>query len=397
MITLDENQINALKKLSTGKVLWGGVGSGKSRTGLAYYFVQNKGSIDPYKDMENPTDLYIITTAKKRDNKEWEEELIPFLMWPDNKYGNKVVVDSWNNIGKYIDISGAFFLLDEQRLVGSGAWVKAFYKIAKKNEWILLSATPGDCMMDYVPLFIANGYFKNRTEFIRSHVVYNPHVNFPQVDHYVSTQKLYKLRDSLLIELPCERLTTQHHEKVYVDYDITLYKETMRNRWNPFKQQPIENVSELCQVLRKISNSSSDRKLKVIELAEKFPRLIIFYNYDYELDILKNLEYPKCKEIAEWNGHVHQPIPLSRNWVYLVQYNSGAEGWNCTDTNAMIFFSQSYSYKMMVQAAGRIDRRNTKYVDLYYYHLTTHSSIDLAINRALSMKKKFNESTFAKF
>ena len=73
-----------------------------------------------------PKDLYIITTAKKRDTLEWEGELSPFLLStnPDvNLYQNKVVIDSWNNISKYKDITDAFFIFDEQRVVGSGTWV----------------------------------------------------------------------------------------------------------------------------------------------------------------------------------------------------------------------------------------------------------------------------------
>ena len=48
----------------------------------------------------------------------------------------------------------------------------------------------------------------------------------------------------------------------------------------------------------------------------------------------------------------------------------------------------------MEQARGRIDRMNTPFNDLYYYHLKTRSGIDLAISRALNSKKKFNESGF---
>jgi hypothetical protein len=134
-----------------------------------------------------------------------------------------------------------------------------------------------------------------------------------------------------------------------------------------------------------------------MEIFEKHPRIIVFYNFDYELDILKHIYYGENVEIAEWNGHAHQPVPKGEKWVYLVQYTAGCEGWNCITTDTIIFYSQNYSYKVMAQASGRIDRLNTPYTDLYYYHLKSRSGIDLAISRALTEKKKFNERKFTKW
>ena len=390
--------------MKNGCILCGGVGSGKSRTAIAYYFQQEGGILREKETvpMRNPPrDLYIITTAQKRDKKEWEVDLAPFLLSTDPEvsyYKNKVIVDSWNNIKKYQNAYGAFFIFDEQRVVGSGAWVKAFYNIARKNKWILLSATPGDCWMDYVPVFIANGFYKNKTEFINEHVVRNPYVKYFNVQRYIGLKRLVRQRDSLLVDMDFIRPTTRHHEDVYVHYDISLYKDTMKNRWDPFEDKPIENASRLCYILRKIVNTDDSRIVALMEIIEKTPRTIIFYNFDYELEILRDVlsSYDDMK-IAEWNGHNHESIPDSKKWAYLVQYTAGAEGWNCIKTNTIIFFSQNYSYKIMEQAAGRIDRLNTKYVDLYYYHLKTRSGIDLAISRALHEKKKFNTERFVKW
>ena len=364
-IQLYDYQKEALGRMRNGCILNGGVGSGKSRTGLAYYFTQNGGGWKRdggYLPMHKPKDLYIITTARKRDTLEWEGEMVPFLLSTNPEvsyYHNKVVVDSWNNIGKYSDVSGAFFLFDEQRLVGSGAWVKSFYKIAKKNDWILLSATPGDCWSDYIPVFIANGFYKNKTEFTREHIIYSRFTKYPKVDRYIGTGKLIRLRNSILVDMDFKRKTISHHEDVYVKYDISKYKDTMRNRWDPYANEPIQNASRLCYILRKIVNTDDSRIVALMELIEKAPRAIIFYNFDYELEMLKNLYYGEDVEVAEWNGHNHQPVPDSKKWVYLVQYTAGAEGWNCIKTNTIIFFSQNYSYKIMEQSAGRIDRLNT--------------------------------------
>ena len=395
---LRDYQMDAVKKMRNGCILCGGVGSGKSRTSLAYYFMQNGGGINPYLPMQNPKDLYIITTARKRDTLEWEGELVPFLLTThaeDSIYPNhKVIVDSWNNIKKYQEVTDAFFIFDEQRVVGSGAWVKSFLKICKSNEWILLSATPGDTWSDYIPVFIANGFYKNRSEFIREHVVYSRFSKYPKIDRYLNTGRLIRLRNRILVNMDFRRDTIPHHEDIYCDYDTVAYKEVGKTRWNPYTDKPIKNASELCYTWRKIVNSDESRQVALLELFDKHPKMIVFYNFDYELDILKGLYYGDEVEVAEWNGHKHQEIPRSDKWVYLVQYNAGAEGWNCITTDTIVFFSQNYSYKILEQARGRIDRMNTPFINLYYYHLKSKSSIDLAISRALKDKKNFNEMKF---
>ena len=405
-ITLYDYQITAVRNMKNGCILCGGVGSGKSRTGLAYYYLRMGGEVTSllggeYMPMEDPPkNLYIITTARKRDTLEWEGELSPFLLSTNddvNLYSNKVIIDSWNNIKKYTDVSGAFFIFDEQRVVGSGTWVKAFFKITKGNEWILLSATPGDTWSDYIPVFVANGFYKNKSEFIREHVVYSRFTKYPKIDRYLNTGRLMRLRNEILVDMSFNRKTVSHHEDIYVQYDVSKYKDVMRKRWDIYKNEPIQQASGLCYVLRRIVNEDESRQRALLEIFEKHSKMIVFYNFDYELDILKGVYYGEKVEIAEWNGHSHQPVPRSDKWVYLVQYTAGAEGWNCITTDTIVFFSQNYSYKIMQQAAGRIDRLNTPYTNLYYYHLKSRSGIDLAISKALSLKKKFNERKWVKW
>lgn len=402
-IGLYDYQIDAVKRMKNGCILNGGVGSGKSRTALAYYYLRNGGDPaslcgDNYIPMDDPPkDLYIITTARKRDTLEWDGDMGPFLLSTHtdvNLYCNKVVVDSWNNITKYKEVTGAFFIFDEDRVTGSGVWVKSFLKIAKSNEWIILSATPGDTWQDYIPVFLANGFYKNKSEFIREHIVYSRFSKFPKVDRYLNTGRLIRLRNNILIDMDFHRDTIPHHEDVYVSYDISAYKDICRNRWNPWEDKPIENAAEFCYSLRKIVNTDEARQVALLQIIEEHPKVIIFYNFDYELDILKKLYYGEDFEIAEWNGHKHQEVPKGDKWVYLVQYTAGNEGWNCVRTDTIIFYSQNYSYKVMTQAAGRIDRLNTPYKDLYYYHIKSRSGIDLAISKALKNKKKFNERKF---
>lgn len=402
---LRDYQLEAVEKMKNGCILNGGVGSGKSLTSLSYYYIQNGGNPrfllgEDYSPMENPMDLYIITTARKRDTFEWEGEMSHFLLSTNkeiSKYENEIVVDSWNNIKKYSRVENAFFIFDEQRVVGSGAWVKAFLEITKHNKWILLSATPGDTWTDYIPVFIANGFYKNKTEFMREHAVFSRFSKYPKIEKYIGTGKLLRLRREILIDMKFERETVQHHYDIHCEYDVKTYKDIMKRRWDIWNDEPITNAGGLCYALRKIVNSHESRAIKLLELFESHQKIIIFYNFDYELDILKQIYYGEGVIIAEWNGHKHEPTPTGNRWVYLVQYTAGAEGWNCITTNTIVFYSLNYSYKIMHQSAGRIDRLNTPYKDLYYYYLKSRSGIDIAIERALNDKRKFNESSFIQF
>lgn len=403
-IDFRDYQLKAIDEMKNGCILCGGVGSGKSITALGYYFMRiGKGGFKKngsYIPMKKPLDLYIITTARKRDTLEWQKDMSHFLLTTDPKvniYKNTIVVDSWNNIQKYTNVENAFFIFDEQRVVGSGAWVKAFLKIAKHNQWVLLSATPGDTWTDYVPVFLANGFYHTRKEFETDHVIWKRFSKFPQIERYMNTGKLLRLRNEILVDMDFKRETISHHEDVFVKYDIPTYKATMKLRWDPFKDEPIENAAGLCYTLRKVVNTHESRQIALLELFEKHPKMIVFYNFDYELDILRSLYYGDDVEVAEWNGHNHDPIPTGKSWVYLVQYAAGAEGWNCITTDTIVFYSQNYSYKIMQQSAGRTDRMNTPYKELYYYHLRSRSGIDLAITKALRDKKKFNESRWVKW
>lgn len=405
-LELKPHQSKAIDELNSGKILVGDVGAGKTRTAVAYYLAK-----------EAPRDVYVITTAKVRDGHDWEDEFIKIGVSRDDPaatHHGVLRVDSWNNIQKYVDVKDAFFIFDEQRLVGSGAWTKSFYKIAKANRWILLSATPGDTWMDYIPVMVANGFYKNKTEFIRRHVVYSPFSKFPKVQRYLESGVLVRHRNRIQVLMPFERHTTRHIHNVVVDYDAETMRKVMVDKWNIFEEVPLKDIADLFRVARKLVNSDPSRLNTVRSLLEKHPRLIVFYNFDYELEALRTLSSeaitsqsqtrvstttstePSSLVIAEWNGHKHDPVPTTDRWVYLVQYTAGAEGWNCITTDAMCFYSLPYSYKIWHQAHGRIDRLNTLYFDLHYYVLESKSWIDQAIRKSLRGKKSFNEASWGR-
>jgi hypothetical protein len=385
VVNLYPHQLETVDKLDNGKILWGGVGAGKSLTAAAYYMKK-----------EAPKDVYVITTAKKRDALDWEKEFVKFGVYKskDATVAGVLRVDSWNNIAKYKSIRNAFFIFDEQRLVGSGEWVKAFLFIAKHNNWILLSATPGDTWLDYIPVFIANGFYHNRTEFKREHVVYNTYSKFPKVDKYIGVGKLIKYRNQILVHMPYESVVRRITKEVHVEYNRDLFDKVLEQRWNVYEDAPVKTVPELFYTMRKVVNSDPTRLEAIRTLLAKHPRLIVFYNFDYELKLLRTLS-DEIK-LAEWNGHKHEEVPDTDRWLYLVQYVAGSEGWNCTTTDAMAFYSLTYSYKNWHQAHGRTDRLNTPFKELYYYVLLSNSKIDKVVMRSLKGKRSFNESHFVR-
>lgn len=373
---LYDYQEDAVSKMRPGCILCGGVGTGKSRTALSYYERYFGGR-----------DLYIMSTAKKRDSGEWKDECAPFGIRPK-------AIDSWNNIHKYVDAEKAFFIFDEQRVSGSGAWVKAFLKIAKKNVWILLSATPGDTWSDYIPVFIANGFYRNRTEFNRQHVIFNHFANYPKIDGYRERGLLVKHRNQILVTMDAHKEAIQHHNDIPVSYDKNLYKTVWRDRWDPYDNCPIQETGKLGYLLRKVVNEDTSRIAMFTTLLLNNPKAIVFYNYQYECDLIQSVCNDIHRTFAEWNGQKHEELPEGDEWCYAVQYAAGCEGWNCITTNVLIFYSQSYSYRQTIQAAGRIDRLNTPFKDLEYYHLKSNAPIDIAIAAALKQKRNFNENAF---
>lgn len=384
-VPLAEHQKTALSKLKDGSILWGYMGSGKSRVAMAYYVMT-----------EEHEDVYVITTAKKRDSMDWQTEAARFGVGSERNatLAGVLTIDSWNNLEKYKHVEGQFFIFDEQRLVGSGAWVKAFLKIAKKNRWILLSATPGDNWLDYIPVFIANGFYRNRTEFKAEHVIQAPFVKYFKVERYVNVQRLVRQRNSILIYMPYPKETIRHPVNVWCEFDELLMARVSHGRWNVFDDKPIRDMGDMLHQMRKVANTDPSRMAALHDVLEKHDRLIIFYNFDYELALLRLLKELDGRVYAEWNGHKHEAIPETDKWVYVVQYIAGAEGWNCTTTNAMCFWSLTYSYKLWEQAHGRIDRLNTPYEHLYYYTLRSKAAIDWAIWRSLKSKRNFQTSEF---
>lgn len=395
-IQLMPHQKAAIELLHSGAVLVGGVGTGKTITSLTYFLEKECGLKAPCFDPEHPPKypLYVITTAHKRDTEDWKLDgnALGLGCRPDHTY----VVDSWNNIEKYLDVTDAFFIFDEQKAVGSGVWAKTFVKIARKNRWIMLSATPGDTWMDYIPLFLANNFYKNRTEFIREHVVFSRVARYPKVERYLGVAKLNRLRKQIVVQMIFQRDVQYKHIYRLTNHDTDLYKMVYKHRWNVFEEEPIKDAAEYARLLRRIVNTDQSKIDILDEILQEHKKAVLFYNFDYELGMIQKFAEETGITTGYYNGHIHDSLPNGDSWLYAVQYNAGAEGWNCVTTDTLIFFSENYSYKIMTQSAGRIDRMNSPYDVLYYYHLRSDTTIDRAIAQALREKKNFNENLFFK-
>lgn len=376
--SLHAHQFDALLELKNGSVLVGDVGSGKSIAALEYCRLN-------YPDHK----IVVITPAKKRDSGEWYEDAMKMSL------RQELVVDSWNKIDDYRDVN-AVFIFDEQKLVGKGAWVKAFWEIAANKPWLLLTATPADVWMDLMPVFVAHGFYRNQTEFTFKHVVWKRFVRYPAIDRYVDEDVLENFRDQIYVRMTDTRTTRRHEHEHIMPYSQEEEHQLYKDRWNFYEDLPVKDVSEMVRLMRKSVNSHPARYEKCKELAEEHPRIIIFYNHNYELEILRALAEFTDRDVAEWNGHKHQAVPTSERWVYLVQYTAGAEGWNCVSTNQTVFYSLPYSYRVLEQARGRTDRINTPFTDLHYHTLVSNSIFDKGIKRAIRRKKNFQAGAFGK-
>lgn len=394
---LNEQQRKAISQMKNGSILRAETGLGKTRTSLGYFFTRYGGNLGEefgyegrFKMPSYLPNLYVITTAKTRDSKSWERELNVYRLYDNDDF--HYVVDSWNNIDKYRDVKDSFFIFDEQRAGGSGKWAKRFIEIAQNNEWVLLSATPGDKWKEYIPIFIAHGFYRNKTDFMNKHCLTNPYRVWDI--KYINEGMLIRHRRDITVYMDKEKPANPNHHNIYAGYDKDKYTLIQRDRWNPYSNEPIQNGADLVRLLRRVVNEDYSRIELVAQILLDHPKLIIFYNFNYERDLLRMFAHSVGIDIAEWNGSLHQNIPSSDSWIYIVQYSAGCEGWNCFETDTMVFYSQDYSYKRMHQAEGRISRLNTPYDNVFYYHILSRSTIDRMISRSLSEKKDFNDSKF---
>lgn len=374
-VTFKDYQKRAINQMHNGCILCGGVGAGKSLTSLGYI------------DKVYPSGtVYIITPARKRNTGEWFDDIRK-----NDMDETRFVVDSWNNLSKYKDVKDAFFLFDEQKVSGKGTWAKSLIRIAKSNQWILLSATPGDTYDDYATVLIANGFVRNRTTWYDEYCVTKSQPFFHIVDH--------KNKD--VIDMMIRRIFIKmdyQSDKKRIERVIPIQarsageeKEILMTHKAPGAQMPFTTFAAAIAYVRMNCYDKSKKTEALRKIIEKHKKIIVFYNFLSEKLEIERAAIDANVTINFYNGQRHDPIPDTDEWVYGVQYNSGAEAWNCITTNAMVFYSPNYSYKTMEQAHGRIDRVNSPYECLYYYMLLNELNIDNKVMNALSSKKDFNE------
>lgn len=403
-VNLRQFQHECVQALRSGKVLAAGVGAGKSIMALYWYVTKcctvrtsHNANGELFQIMPGSPDLVIITTAKKRDNHEWDDELYRYALHQgenSKKMGRvHVTIDSWNNITKYVDTS-AVFIFDEQRAIGSGAWSKAFVRIARRNPWVMLSATPADTWSDWCPIFVADGFYRNRTEFFRRHAVYSRYTKYPRIDRWIDEDYLNRCRDRVLVTCEVPRETERVVHQLTCAYDKETVRKAMKTRWNPETEEPFLNATELCFYLRRVIDTDPTRLSYAAHVVRDHRKVIIFYTLRAELEQILKLEEVTGVPVYQYNGGRHDDLPQGNSWVYAVQFQAGSEGWNCTSCNTVLYWSLPYSYKQAEQAAGRIDRLDTSYKTLNYYIMRSFAPLDLGIIRALRNKENFNASGF---
>lgn len=407
-VELRDFQKDCVAQLRSGKVLAAGVGAGKSVMALYWYVStqcrtrRSRNQVgELFRILKGSPDLVVITTAKKRDSGEWSEEFARFALKEGVNHGMggvTVTVDSWNNIGKYVDADrNTVFIFDEQRAIGHGAWSKAFVRIARSHPWIMLSATPADDWKDWCPVMVADGFYRNRTDFFRRHAIYSRYTTYPKITSWYDTHQLEVVRDRILVTCEVPRQTERHDIELGTGYNKTAVKTMMKERVDPETGEPFMNASQLCYAIRKVVNCDPSRMDMARDVFEDHGRVIVFYSLRAELELIHMAAgMAGISEVGAYNGSTHDEVPTGNRWVYAVQYNAGAEGWNCTTCNTILFWDLPYSYRQLEQAKGRIDRLNTPYRNLFYYSMTSNAKIDLAIKRALRLKKDFNAAAFMK-
>lgn len=159
------------------------------------------------------------------------------------------------------------------------------------------------------------------------------------------------------------------------------------------KEYVAANVLVELTASRQLCNSK-DKQQAFIDLINSInDRVVVFYNFDSELDTLKTLV--KDRPIAEVNGHTNteQIYHDNDNCVLFVQYQAGARGLNLQDGNKIIYYSLTLSSDLFEQSKKRIHRIGTKY-PCFYWILQTKDSVEESIYKSLNRQEDYNEELF---
>lgn len=151
--------------------------------------------------------------------------------------------------------------------------------------------------------------------------------------------------------------------------------------------------------LRQFAGVWSPNKLQQVEdlITSTNDRLIIFYNFKAEYEILAALCKKLKRPVATMNGSLKDMSAYEKesNSVSLVQYQAGAMGLNLQKANKIIYFTLTDKSELFEQSKKRIHRIGQDKPCFYYYLLTT-GSIEWRMLDVLKMRRDYNDKLFEK-
>lgn len=389
-------QRQLLNSIEENYIIAADTGTGKTMMAIHHYLKHNTG--EP---------LLILAPPQKIKEGGWQREL-DFVA---SHYNIEIPYDiiSYGVLSKrWKEYKDWFLVMDECHYVKNPTSQrgKAAINLTKQStNFLLLSATPSsNGWGDTIAYMIMFGYYKNKTQFLKEHAVYNriDYGNGPVnvVSDYRDQEKLQKLYQSFSIKLAkedCLDLPPLVFEKVHFkpskEYNI-IKKDRVLG------EELFDNISKLQHGLRFYANQADKLKYTEMLLEGTEENVIIFYNYKQENEELKKIAKKLKKKVFEVSGSKTN-LPDKEKWtslknsVTIVQYQAGAAGIELQYANIVIFHTPTYSYQDYEQALGRAYRNGqTKKVTVYQY--ITKNTIETSIYQALAAKKDFTEELFRK-
>lgn len=379
MINLYSYQEEYFKHVKPNYIYDMDTGTGKTIMGLHHHQTYFK---------DKP--LLIVAPASKINEGGWQRTI-------DEHYPNiEYDTCTYNMLGKkWSQYKDWFVIFDEcHRLKNScGVWGKAGYNLTKISAgFILLSATAiPNGWEDSINYFKMFGLAKNKTQFIRNEAITTMDYGYMEILGWKNENKLKNMWKSISRHLSKDEATDLPplvFENVYFKASAT-YKTIKKDRI--YNDVLYDNQMKLRHGLR--LNTNLKNKIEYIKdfVDSTNDNIIIFYNYDEELKLLKeNID----KKTYLCNGSI-KDYPKKSEWdsikntVTLANYKSGSEAVEFTYANIIVYFSPTESYTEYYQSYGRCYRNGqTKKVTAYKF--ITDNTIEADIYKALDSKQDFN-------
>lgn len=314
-------------------------------------------------------------------------------------------------LGKLTDFT---LMLDESSLIQHKTTQRSKFvlnKLKPKNV-ILLSGTPSSGK--YENLWTQCkllGYDISEELFLKQYVNFknidtdvgikkivdkdNPYKNFERLKRKLADFGAVFMKTEEVMDLPEQnfiikkssksKVYTKFMKKSIVEFDgVTLVGDTRLTKRLYSRQLCGMYNEERYSMIKELLESTNDR-------------MVIFYNFNAELEQLKVICEELDKPISQVNGSVKDLDNFENidNTVLLVQYQAGAMGLNLQKANKIIYFSLTESSDLFEQSKKRIHRIGTTQ-PCFYYILMCENSVEEDIYKSLLLKQDYNDALFKK-